>query len=108
LQILRAAAGIAGLLLLCVLVWAGFFQTDLHGAFFDQFAVIATLPWGVASLADLYVGFVLFAILVYLVERSWVAMLLWAAPVFVLGNVWAALWFALKLPEIARRLTANT
>jgi hypothetical protein len=103
--ILRAFVGIAGLALLGLILWAAFLQQDLHGSFFDQFGVLAALPWGVVSLVDLYIGFLLFAILVFLTERSFVLAALWAAPVFLLGNIWSALWFAIRLPELARRLS---
>ncbi len=102
---LRAAIGIAGLALLGLILWAAVARTDLHGSFFDQFGVIVALPWGVVSLADLYIGFLLFAVLVFLTERTWWIAALWAAPVFVLGNVWSALWFAVRLPHLAKQLS---
>ena len=101
----RAAIGICGLALLGLIFWAALTQRDLHGGFMEQFSVVATLPWGVVSLVDLYVGFVLFAALVFLTERSWLVAALWAAPVFVLGNVWSALWFVIRLPHLAKRLS---
>jgi hypothetical protein len=103
-NVLRALVGIGGLALLGLILWAGFLQVELHGGVIDQFGVIAALPWGVVSLADLYVGFLLFAIVVFLTERSFVTAALWAAPVFLLGNIWAAFWFAIRLPDLARRL----
>ncbi len=102
---LRAAIGICGLALLGLILWAAFSLQDLHGSLFEQFAVVATLPWGVVSLVDLYIGFVLFATLVFLTERSWIVAALWAVPVFILGNVWAALWFVIRLPHLARQLS---
>ena len=104
-NVLRAAIGILGLALLGLVVWAAVAMQDLHGTFFDQLAVVTTLPWGVAALADLYVGFVLFATLVFLTERSWVIAALWAAPVFVIGNIWAALWLVIRLPHLAKQLS---
>ena len=102
---LRAGIGIAGLALLGLILWAAFAMTDLHGSFLDQFGVVASLPWGMVSLADLYLGFLLFAVLVYFTERSWWMAALWAAPVFFLGNVWAALWFVVRLPYLAKQLS---
>jgi hypothetical protein len=104
-NVVRAAIGILGLALLGLVLWAAFALPDLHGTFLDQFAVVTTLPWGIAALVDLYVGFVLFATLVFLTERSWFIAALWAAPVFVLGNIWAALWFVVRLPHLARQLS---
>ncbi|HWA01109.1 MAG TPA: hypothetical protein VG841_12420 [Caulobacterales bacterium] len=104
-NVLRAAIGIAGLALLGVALWAAFALTDLHGAFIDQFNVITTLPWGVATLADLYMGFLFFSIIVFLTERSWFVAALWAAPIFLVGNVWSALWLVIRLPHLAKQLS---
>lgn len=104
-NVLRAAIGILGLALLGIVLWAAVSMQDLHGTFFDQLAVLTTLPWGVATLADLTVGFILFAVLVFLTERSWIVALLWAVPVLILGNIWAALWFVIKLPHLAKQLS---
>ena len=103
-NLVRAVFGIAGLALLGLVLWACFSLTDLHGSFLDQFGVITTLPWGVASLSDLYVGFLFFSVIVFLTERSWVVAALWAAPIFLLGNIWSALWLAIRLPHLAKQL----
>lgn len=104
-NVLRAAIGILGLAMLGLIIWAALAMTDLHGSFLDQFAVITTLPWGVASLADLYIGFVFFAVIVFLTERTWLVAALWAAPIFVLGNVWSAVWLIIRLPHLAKQLS---
>lgn len=104
-NVTRAAIGILALALLGLIAWALFAKPDLHGSFVQQFSVVTALPWGVVSLADLFVGFLLFGILVFLTERSWIVAALWALPVFVLGNVWAALWFVIRLPHLARLLS---
>lgn len=104
-NVVRAAIGILGLALLGLVIWAFLARQDLHGSFMDQFDVVTTLPWGVVALVDLYVGFLFFAIIVFLTERSWVVAAAWAAPVFVLGNVWAALWLVIRLPHLAKQLS---
>lgn len=104
-NVLRAAVGILGFALLGLVLWAALAKPDLHGTFFDQFAVLTTLPWGVATLADLLIGFVFFATIVFLTERSWVVAALWAAPIFVLGNIWTALWLVIRLPHLAKQLS---
>lgn len=104
-NMVRAAIGIGGLALLGMIFWAAFAKVDLHGGFAEQFSVVTALPWGVVSLVDLYLGFFLFATLVFLTERSLLRAALWAAPVFLLGNVWAAAWFVLRLPALAQRLS---
>ncbi len=104
-NVLRAAIGILGLALLGLVLWAAFAAAERHGAIFDQLAVFTTMPWGIVGLADLYIGFLLFAVLVFLTERSWLVAALWAAPTFVLGNIWAALWFVIRLPHLAKQLS---
>lgn len=104
-NVLRAAVGLGGLALLGLVLWAAFTLQDLHGDFMDQFAVVTTLPWGIVTLVDLYFGFLLFAVVVFLTERSWLVALLWAAPTLVLGNIWAALWFVIRLPHLAKQLS---
>jgi hypothetical protein len=104
-NVVRAVIGILGLALLGLVIWAAFAMPELHGSFLDQFAVLTTLPWGVAALADLYVGFLLFAVLVFLTERSWIVAALWAVPVLFIGNIWAALWFVIRLPYLAKQLS---
>lgn len=63
-------------------------------------------PWGRVTLADLYLGFFYFALVIALFERQPLRAALWIAPLPVLGNVWAAIWLVLALPELARRLRA--
>ncbi len=88
-NVLRAVIGILGLALLGLVVWAAFAMQDLHGTFLDQFGVVMTLPWGITAMADLYIGFVFFSVIVFLTERSWVVAALWALPIFLLGPVFS-------------------
>jgi hypothetical protein len=104
-NVLRAAVAILGLAMVALILWAAFANPDLHGTFFDQLNVLTTMPWGVATLADLIIGFIFFAIIVFLTERSWVVAALWAAPIFILGNAWAAVWLVIRLPHLAKQLS---
>jgi len=104
-NVLRAAVGIIGLALLGLVLWAAFSMQDLHGSFLFQFDAIRTLPWGIVTLVDLYIGFLFFAIIVFLTERSWMVAALWAVPIFILGNIWAAVWLVIRLPHIAKQLS---
>jgi predicted membrane-bound dolichyl-phosphate-mannose-protein mannosyltransferase len=101
LRIIVAALGVA---LTGAIVWASV-TGDLHGNIFEQGGVLLTLPWGVVAMVDLYVGFAFFAIIVFLTERSLIAGLLWALPIFVLGNIWTAVWLLFRLPRLADRLS---
>ncbi len=63
-------------------------------------------PWGLTTLADLYLGFAILALFIALFERSWLAVL-WILPLPVLGNVWTVVWLVVRLPEIASRLRSR-
>lgn len=60
-------------------------------------------PWGLTTLADLYLGLAVSALLIALFERNWIAAL-WIIPLPFLGNVWTVVWLIVRLPEIASRL----
>lgn len=66
---------------------------------FASFGQISAMPWGLVSLIDLYLGFVVLAVLIGLVERRGAA-LGWIVALFVLGNVVGAAWFAWRLPRV--------
>lgn len=103
---LRIITAILGVALLGAIIWASFLASDeLHGTIWQQGGVIMTLPWGVVAMLDLYIGFVLFGIVMVLAERSFMAGFLLALPMLVLGNVWAAGWLLFALPSLYRRLT---
>ena len=60
-------------------------------------------PWGIVTLADLYLGLAISAAIIAIFERNAQA-ILWIAPLPFLGNIWTAAWFVLRLPEIVRRI----
>lgn len=86
------AAALAGLI-----VWA-----VLAGDFGEAGRWLTSDPWGIVTLADLYLGFVLAAVVIAALERRWTAVL-WIAPIPILGNVWTAIWFVLRFPALLRR-----
>lgn len=96
----RVLVALAGLALSASIVWAGFVQ----GAnLLSEGARILELSWGVVTLVDLYVGFLIIAVVIAALEpRAWVAAL-WIAPLPFLGNVVAALWVVVRLPVVMRR-----
>jgi hypothetical protein len=102
--VLRVIAGCVCAVLLAAIAWAVVQSGELHGSIFDQFGVLMTLPWGVTTLIDLYGGFALLAVIIFLAEKSFLNAALWSAPMFFLGNVWAALWLVFRAGSLARRL----
>ena len=79
---------VSSLLIACVLLAGG------------PEAVLAALP----LIGDFYAGILLVSVFIFMIERNWLRTLLWAAPIFILGNMWTALWVTWRAPEIVRRL----
>jgi len=89
------AAGLAGLI-----VWA-----VIAGDFRAAGAWLTADPWGIVTLADLYLGFFLSAVVIAAMERNWKAAL-WIAPIPVLGNLWTIVWFIVRFPGLLDRKLA--
>ena len=58
----------------------------LNGDFWAEGSAIYALWWGKTTLADLYLGFALTAVVIGLVENTLAARLFWIVPLFFLGN----------------------
>lgn len=97
---LRLTAVILGLAFAASLVW-GFAQ---GGSVVPLLDVMLAEPWGVVTLADLYLGFVLAAGLILVLEPGRPAGLAWALAVILLGNLVTAAWIAFRLPAAVERL----
>ncbi len=109
--VLRVLIGLAGAGLAAAigaeiagdLVW----RAPGEGGFIAELNRLMATEWGVVSLIDLYVGFVIATIVIVAFERRlWVG-LAWAIPVFFLGNIVTAAWMALRLPALVARLRAG-
>ena len=95
---LRLVLAGMGLLLAGTIGWA-----MIVGDFSAAGTWLTSDPWGIVTLADLYFGFVLSALVIAGLERHWRAVL-WILPIPFLGNVWTVIWFIVRLPELLRRL----
>ncbi|WP_235981586.1 hypothetical protein [Methylobrevis albus] len=73
-------------------------------AFFASFAEVAANPWGFVGLLDLYLGFVVFAVLLVLFEPNRGLAIGLVVATFVLGNLVSLVWLAWRLPLLARRI----
>ncbi len=56
-----------------------------RGDFFSDGSKLLSLPWGIVSLVDLYVGFSLFSIWIIYREKSLVTALIWVFFMLTLG-----------------------
>lgn len=75
------------------------------GSFSEAGSWLMSEPWGLVTLADLYFGFAMMAIVIWLVEPRPLTAILWILPLPFLGNLWTAIWFIRRLPLLRERLT---
>jgi hypothetical protein len=71
----------------------GFTLGDFNG----EGKVLLSMPWGIVSLVDVYVGFILFSCWVVYREKSLVRSIVWVVLVMVLGNFTASLYTLIAL-----------
>jgi hypothetical protein len=83
-----------------LIVWAA-----LSGDLRAEGAWLISHAWGLVSLTDLYIGFLISALVIAFFEKP-IAAALWIIPIPFLGNVWTLLWLALRLPALRARLSA--
>lgn len=91
-----------GLVLTGLIVWA-----ILVGDFSAAGDFLLRTPWGIVAMVDLYLGFLISAIVIFLVEPDKRVALIWILPIFVLGNVVTAFWLALRGLASLRRLVSR-
>jgi hypothetical protein len=90
-------------LLLSICLAALIFYAMTSGDFWQAGRWLTSDPWGVVTLADLYLGLAVSAAIIALFERK-LSAIIWIVPLPFLGNVWTVIWFVLRLPELARRI----
>ena len=67
------------------------------GDFSAEGSVLLSMPWGIVSLVDVYVGFALFSCWIVYRERSLHRSILWVAMMIVLGSFTASLYTLIAL-----------
>ncbi|WP_339831093.1 DUF1475 family protein [uncultured Parvibaculum sp.] len=101
--VLRILSAVLGLVFAGAIIW-GFVA---GGSVVPVLAMMLAEPWGVVTLADLYLGFVLVAGLVVLLEPERRAGVLWGIAIVLLGNVITAAWIVIRLPHVLARLRST-
>ncbi|MHA6287974.1 hypothetical protein [Maricaulis sp. CAU 1757] len=99
---LRIPIALASLALLALIAWA-----MATGNFSAAGAWLTSDPWGLVTLADLYLGFAFIAVIIAAVERKPLAAVFWITPLFVLGNLWTGVWLVVRGGRLWRRLNEN-
>ncbi len=67
------------------------------GNFAAEGAKLLSMPWGIVSLVDLYVGFTLFSCWIVFREKAWLPSVIWVILMMVLGFWAGALYTFLAL-----------
>lgn len=82
-----------GLIAMSVVLVFAFTQGD----FFSEGSQLLSMPWGIVSMVDLYVGFTLFSGWIVYREKSIGVSLIWVILMMVLGFFTASLYILLAL-----------
>ena len=69
----------------------------IRGDFLDDGGALLENPWGIVSLVDLYVGFILFSLWIIFREHSLVHTVLWVSAMMILGFFAGALYVLIVL-----------
>jgi hypothetical protein len=81
--------------LLCLLAMTGVLIYGFTaGNFFEEGAQLLSMPWGIVSLVDLYVGFVLFSGWIVYREKSLARSVVWVILMMIFG-FWTGSLYAL-------------
>jgi len=90
---LAKAIALLGLLAMTVVLIYGFTAGD----FIEDGAELLSNPWGIVSIVDLYVGFMLFSIWIVYREESVIRAIVWVFFMLVLGFFTGALYTLIAL-----------
>ena len=77
-----------GIISMSVVLLNGF----INGNFFEDGSTLMQNPWGIVSLVDLYVGFLLFSIWIVYRESSWNARIIWVVFMMIFGFLTASVY----------------
>ncbi|MFP4177332.1 MAG: DUF1475 family protein [Acholeplasmataceae bacterium] len=92
---MKIAKGLAwlGVITMTVALINGF----VNGSFFEDGGELLENPWGIVSLVDLYVGFILFSLWIVHREKTLFARITWIVLLMVLGFLTGAIYVLLAL-----------
>ena len=97
---LAKAIALIGLLAMTAALLYGF----TIGDFAQEGSQLLAMPWGIVSLVDLYVGFILFSGWIVYRERTVLPSIIWVILMMVLGFWTGALYTFIALQTSRRRL----
>jgi hypothetical protein len=100
--LLKALFGLILASMLLVTGWA-----SLDRSVFQAFGELARDPWGLATLADAYCGFLTFYVWVFYKERTALARLLWLAFILAFGNIAMSIYVLVQLTRLPKGATVE-
>ncbi len=87
-----------------IITWIGFFAMGaallngfINGDFWADGSKLLANPWGIVSLVDLYVGFILFSMWIVFREKHPVSMVIWVILMMVFGFLTACVYILIAL-----------
>ena len=86
-------------LIATITMGAGIAWALITGNFSEDGAKILSIPWGVVSLIDLYVGFIIFSLWIVYREKSLPSTILWVVLMMTLGFFTGALYVFIALQK---------
>jgi hypothetical protein len=86
---------LAGVLAMTAVLINGFTVGDFSG----EGSLLLSMPWGIVSMVDLYVGFILFSLWIIYREKSLLAAILWTIAMMTLGFFAGSLYALLALQQ---------
>ena len=69
----------------------------IQGDFAKEGAMLTESPWGILTLVDVYIGFILFSCWIGLREEHVLSAGLWIASIMILGNTISCLYLLIAL-----------
>ncbi len=82
-----------GLIAMILVLLNGF----INGSFTEDGSELLANPWGIVSLVDLYVGFILFSLWIIFREEKLLATIIWVVLMMVFGFLTASLYIIITL-----------
>jgi len=75
----------------------GLLNGFINGDFLNDGKELLANPWGVMSMIDLYVGFILFSMWIVYREKNWIKAIVWIVLMMVLGFFTGCLYVLIAL-----------
>jgi len=83
----------------CCIYWA-FLQKPIS----ESGSLLLNDPWGLVTLVDLYLGFFMFTIFMYLTNTKKISLIIWIPSLMILGNITALVYLVVHYKKLVQKL----